>query len=140
MTAAERRQAIERALAAAPGPLSASELASRFGVSRQIVVGDVALLRAAAVAVSVTDVTQKGRQLLFSFADTLDVKALMTLCAQRRYRSRLLLSAGEHPRLTLYLKDGENALSAAGELVGQLRLLQEADDSGESSESERNGL
>ena len=54
MTAAERRQAIERALAAAPGPLSASELASRFGVSRQIVVGDVALLRAAGAGIVAT--------------------------------------------------------------------------------------
>ncbi len=87
---------------------------------------DVALLRAAAVEVSVTDVTQKGRQLLFSFADTLDVKALMALCSQRRYRSRLLLSAGEHPRLTLYLKEGEDALAAAGTLVEQLRLQQES--------------
>jgi hypothetical protein len=71
-------------------------------------------------------VTQKGRQLLFSFADTLDVKALMALCSQRRYRSRLLLSAGEHPRLTLYLKEGEDALAAAGTLVEQLRLQQES--------------
>ena len=81
----------------------------------------MALLRAAAVEVAVTDVTQKGRQLLFSFADSLDVAALMALCGQPRYRSRLLLSAGERPRLTLYLREGENSLSAAGELVEQLR-------------------
>ena len=143
---AQQRMDLYRRIAAVSAVADADdlidELTDRYGDVPASVKAllDVALLRAAAVEVSVTDVTQKGRQLLFSFADTLDVKALMTLCAQRRYRSRLLLSAGEHPRLTLYLKDGENALSAAGELVGQLRLLQEADDSGESSESERNGL
>jgi len=104
------------------------ELLDRYGdvpASVQALLG-VALLRARAVEVSVTDVTQKGRQLLFSFADTLDVAALMALCTQPRYRSRLLLSAAERPKLTLYLRDGEDALSAAGELVEQLRLQQTA--------------
>ena len=38
------------------------------------------------------------------------------------YRSRLLLSAGEHPKLTLHLKPGEEALDAAGRLVEALTL------------------
>ncbi len=42
-----RRQAIHEALAQAGGPVSATVLAKRFSVSRQIIVGDVALLRAA---------------------------------------------------------------------------------------------
>ena len=47
MTAGERREAILRELEQAQGPVSASALAKRFHVSRQAVVGDVAMLRAA---------------------------------------------------------------------------------------------
>lgn len=46
MHAQQRRQAVLHALEEAEGPVSATALASRFGVSRQIIVGDVALLRA----------------------------------------------------------------------------------------------
>ena len=47
MTAARRSEEILQALAGASGPGSAAALAARLGVSRQVVVGDVALLRAA---------------------------------------------------------------------------------------------
>ena len=46
MTAAKRREQILTILQKAQGPLSATALAGQLGVSRQIVVGDVALLRA----------------------------------------------------------------------------------------------
>ncbi len=46
MTAEERRAAILQQLAQTDQPISATALAKAFGVSRQIVVGDVALLRA----------------------------------------------------------------------------------------------
>ncbi len=46
MTAEERRTAILEILTGSPQPVSASTLAGRFGVSRQLIVGDVALLRA----------------------------------------------------------------------------------------------
>ena len=46
MHAAERRQAILNILQNAPQPVSASALAGRLAVSRQIIVGDIALLRA----------------------------------------------------------------------------------------------
>ncbi|MGT2923758.1 3H domain-containing protein [Streptococcus caviae] len=46
MKAMERRQAILEKLEKAEQPLSASRLAEELGVSRQIIVGDVALLRA----------------------------------------------------------------------------------------------
>ena len=46
MSAAQaRRQAVAQALEEAVGPVSAAALAERFSVSRQIIVGDVALLR-----------------------------------------------------------------------------------------------
>ena len=46
MNAAERREAILSALSSQNGPVSASHLAQTLSVSRQIIVGDVALLRA----------------------------------------------------------------------------------------------
>ncbi len=54
MNAAERRGRILDYLRAAEGPLSATALAQKLSVSRQIIVGDVALLRAAGEAVSAT--------------------------------------------------------------------------------------
>ena len=54
MTAAERRSAILAAVAQSPQPVSATALARRFGVSRQSVVGDVALLRAAGADITAT--------------------------------------------------------------------------------------
>ena len=51
MNAAERRTKIIELLAASDRPMSATALAARCGVSRQIIVGDVALLRAGGVAV-----------------------------------------------------------------------------------------
>lgn len=54
MNTAKRREEIARALAESNTPLSATALASRFSVSRQIVVGDIALLRAGGLAVLAT--------------------------------------------------------------------------------------
>ena len=45
MTAARRRDEILQALAGVSGPVSAAALAARLGVSRQVVVQDIALLR-----------------------------------------------------------------------------------------------
>ena len=54
MEASARRKAISAALAAADAPVSASALAARFSVSRQVIVGDIALLRAAGADISAT--------------------------------------------------------------------------------------
>ena len=54
MHAEERRQAILNTLNNAGHPVSATALARQFSVSRQIVVGDVALLRAAGANISAT--------------------------------------------------------------------------------------
>ena len=53
-TAAQRRQEIEAILAREKRPVSATALAGHFSVSRQIIVGDVALLRAAGAAIAAT--------------------------------------------------------------------------------------
>lgn len=54
MRAEERRQAIQDILQQSPQPVSAGALAARFSVSRQVIVGDVALLRAAGADISAT--------------------------------------------------------------------------------------
>ncbi len=54
MNTTERRSRILDYLRAADSPLSATALAQRLSVSRQIIVGDVALLRAAGESVTAT--------------------------------------------------------------------------------------
>lgn len=54
MDAAGRRRAIAEAISKADGPIAASVLGERFGVSRQIVVGDIALLRASGMDITAT--------------------------------------------------------------------------------------
>lgn len=54
MRAEERRAAIGEILRRSAQPVSAAALAARFSVSRQIIVGDVALLRAAGEDISAT--------------------------------------------------------------------------------------
>ena len=54
MQAEARRQRVLEELQRAAQPISASTLAARFSVSRQIIVGDIALLRAAGADISAT--------------------------------------------------------------------------------------
>ncbi len=54
MDAASRRLAISDVLSQGGGPIAASALGERFGVSRQIIVGDIALLRAGGLDIIAT--------------------------------------------------------------------------------------
>ena len=54
MTASERRQQIARLLSVSQAPISATTLSQELGVSRQIIVGDIALLRAAGQEITAT--------------------------------------------------------------------------------------
>lgn len=54
MNAAQRREQIQTILAQAKEPVSASVLAAQLSVSRQVVVGDVALLRAGGCRIDAT--------------------------------------------------------------------------------------
>jgi transcriptional regulator of NAD metabolism len=54
MDATQRRQKIIEILRQNSQPLSANAIAARFTVSRQIIVGDIALLRASNIAISAT--------------------------------------------------------------------------------------
>ena len=60
MNAVQRRESILEQLSRADAPVSASALAARLGVSRQIVGGDVALLRAGGAQI---DATPRGYQM-----------------------------------------------------------------------------
>ncbi len=54
MEAVERRKKIVETLVKSDRPVSASSLAALFSVSRQIIVGDIALLRASDIGISAT--------------------------------------------------------------------------------------
>ena len=100
------------------------ELLDRFGEVPRSVQSllDVALLRAAAAQEGICDITQRGQQVIFSFTDAVDVPSIMAICSQSSWRQRLLLSAGESPRLTLRLQPKEDALRRASALVEALAL------------------
>ena len=128
--AAEQRMDLYRRIAALRTPADKAdlmdELLDRYGDVPKPVAAllDVAMLRSAAMETGITDITQKGRQLLFSFDTRIDPAALLAVCTMAGYRNRLQLAAGTSPRLTLFLQPNENALDAAGGLVEQLRLQQ----------------
>ena len=54
MNTIDRREDIVRRLTISAEPISASSLAAAYGVSRQIIVGDIALLRASGEKISST--------------------------------------------------------------------------------------
>ena len=54
MTAVQRRSAIYEQLTRADAPISATTLAQQFSVTRQVVVGDIALLRAEGHSITAT--------------------------------------------------------------------------------------
>lgn len=54
MQASSRREKIVETLRSSSGPVSAGTLAGLFGVSRQIIVGDIALLRASGADITAT--------------------------------------------------------------------------------------
>ena len=133
--AAEQRMDLYRRIAAIRTDEDAGELLDelldRYGDVPQPVRAllDVALLRAAAAGSGISDITQRGTQLAFSFGPQPDIAAVAAVCGMASYRQRLQLSAAAQPKLILYLKRGEDALSAAGKLVEELALQHTAEKS-----------
>ena len=97
---AEQRMDLYRRIAALRTPADEAdlmdELLDRYGDVPQPVTAllNVAMLRAAAMETGITDITQKGRQLLFSFDGRIDPSALLAVCTMASYRSRTQLTAG----------------------------------------------
>ncbi len=94
------------------------ELIDRCGEPPKAVLNliDIALLRAAASAVNITEVTQKKDYLVLSFAKP-DVERIMKLCGNREMNGRLLLNAGDKPYITYRLAQGDDPLKTARKLV-----------------------
>ena len=128
IASAEQRMDLSRRIAAIRTPEDSAELLDemmdRFGDPPKSVLAllDVALLRAAAAAEGIWDITQRGSQIVFTFTDAVDVTSVVAVCSQNSWRPRLLLSAGDTPKLTLRLQPKEDALAAASSLVEALTL------------------
>ncbi|MCL2084886.1 MAG: transcription-repair coupling factor, partial [Oscillospiraceae bacterium] len=101
------------------------ELIDRFGgVPPQVdTLIQLALLRARAGALGVTELTQKDGRLYMKL-DKPDFAAVSALCAVERYKGRILFSAGSEPALTVKpppLQKG--ALPARGRPLAEAREL-----------------
>ena len=94
------------------------ELIDRFGEPPRPVNNliSVALMRAAAAECGITEINQKQGCLLFTMPK-FDLERVSNLCADLRYKGRLLFAAGEKPYLSLHLRKGEDVLNAARRLV-----------------------
>lgn len=113
MKAAERREAVLARLEEAVGPVSATALAKEFSVSRQIIVGDIALLRASGEDISATPrgyvYTRTGSGLMrkiavFHMSDRTEEE--LTICVD--HGCTVLDVVVEHP--------------VYGQIVGELQL------------------
>ncbi len=94
------------------------ELIDRFGDPPRPVNNliSVALLRGRAALCGITEIGQKGMALNFTLA-AFDLQRISCLCAQERYKGKLLFSAGEKPYLSLKVKKGEDVLRLGERLV-----------------------
>ncbi|MBE6936278.1 MAG: transcription-repair coupling factor [Ruminococcaceae bacterium] len=77
---------------------------------------DIALLRAEAAALSITEIQQRKDHLSLTFQKP-DVERIMKLCSNREMHGRLLLNAGEKPYITYRLQTGDDPLKTAKMLV-----------------------
>ena len=113
MTSQNRRSAILAQLHKASAPISATALAAQLGVSRQIIVGDVALLRASGV-----DIQATPRGYLLA-AEPAGITAVLACVHDAAHMER---------ELTLMVDYGAEVLDVIvehpvyGQLTGQLRL------------------
>ncbi len=119
----EQRMDLYRRMAAIRSQTDADELldeiVDRYGDPPKGVLNliDVALLRARAARLTVTDITQKGQELLFTLL-VLDFETLSALCAAPGLSGRLFLKPkSAQPTLRLLLNRGENSLKAATAVV-----------------------
>lgn len=118
MRAGERREAILKRLAQSDSPISATTLAHEYDVSRQIVVGDVALLRAAGKQIAATP---RGYVYIQNHSGLIRQVAVLHSAAQTEEELTICVDHGctvldvvvEHP--------------VYGQLTGQLQLASRYD-------------
>lgn len=73
----------------------------------------IALLRARAASLGITELVQKEGSLRFSLPQP-DFAKVAAVCGLEKYKGRLLFSAGDKPYLSLRLKKGDDVLKLAG--------------------------
>ena len=129
----EQRMDLYRRMAAIRSQADADELldeiVDRYGDPPKGVLNliDVALLRAKAAPLMITDISQKGQDLLFSLL-TADYQTVSALCAAPELAGRLFLQPKTAlPVLRLRLRSGENSLKAACQLVDVFARLAESE-------------
>ena len=100
------------------------ELIDRYGEPPRTVNNliSVALLRAAASQAGVTDIAQKKGQLVFTL-DQFNLEQFSALCADPKFKDRLLLIPGDTPKFTLRLRAGDDPLRTAQALVEAYPVL-----------------
>jgi transcription-repair coupling factor (superfamily II helicase) len=105
------------------------EMLDRYGeVPRSVLtLLDVALLRAAAAKVGVTEISQKGDTVTFILGD-MDLQRLAMVCGMKKYHSRLRLGAGSTPCMMLRLEPKGDVLEQCMELIDALSGAAEASD------------
>ena len=94
------------------------ELIDRYGEppAPAVALLDIALLRARASELGVTEIKQELGRLLITFEQA-DFVRLSILCGDADFKGRLLLSAGSKPYVSLRLKPDEEALPTAQKLL-----------------------
>lgn len=122
MNAAERRHRLSQLLNRASEPLSAAWLAAHLGVSRQVIVGDVALLRAQGLAVQATP-----RGYLLSRADDGADAGFVGTVVCRHAPDDMMDELQAIVRAGGYVRDVVVDHPLYGQLTGQLQIGSEAD-------------
>ena len=120
----EQRMDLYRRMAAVRGREDADdlldEIVDRFGDPPKSVMNliDVALLRAAAAAVGVREITQREGRVSFALYE-LPLPAIGAICGEPAFRGRVFFSAGQEPLLTLRLQKNEDPLRATREFIAR---------------------
>ena len=119
----EQRMDLYRRMAAVRSQEDADELldeiVDRYGDPPKGVMNllAIALLRAKAAALGISDISQKGRTLRFTYAQ-FSLEAVAAVCGADTYKKRVFFAPNaEKPLLTLNLAAGEDPLRAAQEFV-----------------------
>ena len=94
------------------------ELIDRYGEPPKPVIAlvNIALLRSQAAALGIQDISQKGKNILFTLR-SIDFGAVSGICADPVLKKRVLFSAGDSPKLTLSLVSGEDPLKVSEQFV-----------------------
>jgi transcription-repair coupling factor (superfamily II helicase) len=97
------------------------ELIDRYGDPPKAVTTliQVALTRARAARLGITEISQKEAQLRFTLSQP-DLQAMVALCGLEKYRQRMRLGNGEKAQLLLRLKKGDDVVKLTGMVVDDL--------------------